>query len=250
MREGILVAWLAEDGTPVEEGQPLFTIELEKSTMDVQSPATGVLRQVGQAGVTYKVGELIGEIAEPPAALGQATPQPVTGLTSNLQRLLCVVPDLQDAMPHWARTLGAGPFVCFPHMALRDCEYRGRRIQPDVSMAAAFCGDTIIELVQQHDADESPWRDASATVAGGAPLPSIVVTDFDASSKYYESQGLPCIGRGAFAFGARFAFIDARETLGTLLQVVERHFVLTQTLEKMRTAHRDWDRLQLTATLK
>jgi pyruvate/2-oxoglutarate dehydrogenase complex dihydrolipoamide acyltransferase (E2) component len=246
MREGILVAWLAGDGTTVEEGQPLFTIELEKSTMDVQSPAVGVLRQVGQAGVTYKVGELIGEIADSPAVAANPALQPVTEITSSLQRILIVVPDLEAAMPQWAMSLGAGPFVCFPHVALQACEYRGRSIQPDVSMAAAFCGDTVLEMVQLHDGRDSPWGE----VGIGALLPSIVVTEFDATLNAYGVQGLDCIGRGAFAFGARFAFVDARKTLGTPVQIVEQHFVLTQTLEKMRAAHRAWNRMQLTATLK
>jgi pyruvate/2-oxoglutarate dehydrogenase complex dihydrolipoamide acyltransferase (E2) component len=62
MQEGILTTWLVEDGQPVSEGQPIYTLELEKSTMDVESPAAGVLKQVGVAGTTYKVGDVIGEI--------------------------------------------------------------------------------------------------------------------------------------------------------------------------------------------
>lgn len=62
MQEGILTAWLVADGSAVTEGQPIYTLELEKSTMDVEAPATGVLKQIGQPGTTYKVGEIIGEI--------------------------------------------------------------------------------------------------------------------------------------------------------------------------------------------
>lgn len=62
MQEGTLTEWLVPDGTSVAEGQPIYVLELEKSTMDVESPAAGTLRQVGVAGTTYKVGEVIGEI--------------------------------------------------------------------------------------------------------------------------------------------------------------------------------------------
>ena len=68
MREGTLVAWLVADGATVAEGEPIYTLELEKSTMDVESPAAGVLRQTGVASTTYKVGEVIGEIGEAVAA--------------------------------------------------------------------------------------------------------------------------------------------------------------------------------------
>lgn len=62
MQEGTLTEWLVPDGTSVAEGQPIYVLELEKTTMDVESPAAGTLRQVGVAGTTYKVGEVIGEI--------------------------------------------------------------------------------------------------------------------------------------------------------------------------------------------
>ena len=86
MREGTLVAWLVADGATVAEGEPLYTLELEKSTMDVESPAAGVLRQTGVASTTYKVGEVIGEIGE---AVAAAT---VTEMRASLQRLVQVVP--------------------------------------------------------------------------------------------------------------------------------------------------------------
>ncbi len=64
MQEGTLTQWLVAEGQPVVEGQPLYVLELEKSTMDVESPAAGVLRHIGVAGTTYKVGEVIGEISD------------------------------------------------------------------------------------------------------------------------------------------------------------------------------------------
>jgi pyruvate/2-oxoglutarate dehydrogenase complex dihydrolipoamide acyltransferase (E2) component len=67
MQEGTLVQWLVPDGAAVVEAQPIFTLELEKSTMDVNSPANGIIRQTGQAGTTYKVGDVIGQIDEPTA---------------------------------------------------------------------------------------------------------------------------------------------------------------------------------------
>ncbi len=62
MQEGILVEWLVADGAAVSEGQPIYVLELEKSSMDVESPAAGTLKHIGTPGTTYKVGEVIGEI--------------------------------------------------------------------------------------------------------------------------------------------------------------------------------------------
>ena len=63
MNEGILSEWLVADGSQVTEGQPLFSLESDKSTNEVESPASGTIRIIGQLGETYEVGTVIAEIA-------------------------------------------------------------------------------------------------------------------------------------------------------------------------------------------
>jgi pyruvate/2-oxoglutarate dehydrogenase complex dihydrolipoamide acyltransferase (E2) component len=62
MQEGTLVEWLVADGGRVTEGEPIYNLEIEKSTMEVEAPAAGTLKQIGTAGETYQVGDTIGEI--------------------------------------------------------------------------------------------------------------------------------------------------------------------------------------------
>ena len=62
MNEGVLAEWLARDGSTVSEGQPLFSLESDKSTNEVESPASGVLQIIGQTGETFEVGAIIGTI--------------------------------------------------------------------------------------------------------------------------------------------------------------------------------------------
>lgn len=62
MNEGVLTEWLAPDGGVVAEGQPLFALESEKSTNEVEAPASGTLRILKQAGETYEVGAVLGVI--------------------------------------------------------------------------------------------------------------------------------------------------------------------------------------------
>ncbi len=61
-QKGTLVAWLVENGGPVQAGQPLYTLELDKSVQEVEAPASGVLKVMAKIGEVYPVGELIGEI--------------------------------------------------------------------------------------------------------------------------------------------------------------------------------------------
>lgn len=62
MNEGILSEWFAEDGGQVTEGQLLYSLESDKSTNEVESPASGILRIIGEVGETYEVGTVIAEI--------------------------------------------------------------------------------------------------------------------------------------------------------------------------------------------
>lgn len=62
MNEGELVEWLIADGAAVTEGEPLFSLESDKSTNEVEAPASGVLKILKQPGETYEVGTLLGLI--------------------------------------------------------------------------------------------------------------------------------------------------------------------------------------------
>jgi pyruvate/2-oxoglutarate dehydrogenase complex dihydrolipoamide acyltransferase (E2) component len=63
MTEGQLAEWLVADGAEVAEGQAIYTVESDKSTQEVESPASGTLTQIAQVGEIYEVGEKLGDIS-------------------------------------------------------------------------------------------------------------------------------------------------------------------------------------------
>jgi pyruvate/2-oxoglutarate dehydrogenase complex dihydrolipoamide acyltransferase (E2) component len=62
MNEGTLAEWLVADGGQAVEGEPLYALESDKSTQEVESPATGTLKIIAAVGETYDVGTLLGTI--------------------------------------------------------------------------------------------------------------------------------------------------------------------------------------------
>ena len=62
MNEGTLAEWLVADGGQAVEGEPLYALESEKSTQEVESPASGTLKIIAQIGETYEVGTLLATI--------------------------------------------------------------------------------------------------------------------------------------------------------------------------------------------
>lgn len=65
MDEGKIVEWIRKEGERVEKGEPLFQIETDKVTLEVESPGTGVLRKIlVKEEETVPISTVIGYIAE------------------------------------------------------------------------------------------------------------------------------------------------------------------------------------------
>jgi len=64
MQEGTIVEWFVEDGAQVALGQPIYAIETEKTTLEIECPFEGTFKRLGGTGVTYKVGDPIAEIIQ------------------------------------------------------------------------------------------------------------------------------------------------------------------------------------------
>ncbi len=62
MNDAVLAEWLVADGGEVTEGAPLYSIESEKSTQEIDAPASGILKILKPVGETYEVGTVLGEI--------------------------------------------------------------------------------------------------------------------------------------------------------------------------------------------
>src|SRR5262245_17734352 len=87
MEEGVFSGWLKKDGDVVKSGEPLFTLEGEKSAQDVESTDTGKLqipKNAPHAGEMVKVGQVIGYlIAENETVVPHGVP--VTSTPTNNQ---------------------------------------------------------------------------------------------------------------------------------------------------------------------
>ena len=66
MTEGIITRWLFAEGQAVTEGKPLFEMETDKLTIEIDSPASGtLLKIIGQVGDVVPITETIAIIGQP-----------------------------------------------------------------------------------------------------------------------------------------------------------------------------------------
>jgi pyruvate/2-oxoglutarate dehydrogenase complex dihydrolipoamide acyltransferase (E2) component len=62
MTEAVLKEWFVEDGGVIEAGAPLYSLEMDKATNEIEAPISGRVQLIGEIDETYKVGDLIARI--------------------------------------------------------------------------------------------------------------------------------------------------------------------------------------------
>ena len=76
MHEGTVAEWLKPDGALVERGEPVYRLETDKVTFEVESPEAGYLEHLVDEGSVVAVGAMVGRIIEVAEEVS-ASPQPV-----------------------------------------------------------------------------------------------------------------------------------------------------------------------------
>src|SRR5205807_8957135 len=64
MESGTIVKWLKSEGEPVEKGEPLYELDTDKVTQEVEAEASGVLLKIAICEGEVEAGETIGFIGD------------------------------------------------------------------------------------------------------------------------------------------------------------------------------------------
>jgi pyruvate dehydrogenase E2 component (dihydrolipoamide acetyltransferase) len=79
MESGTIVRWLKSEGDQVEKGEPLYELDTEKVTQEVEADASGVLLKIlAGEGEEIEVGKAIAVIGEEGEEVADAEPEPET----------------------------------------------------------------------------------------------------------------------------------------------------------------------------
>jgi len=68
MESGEIIGWLVQEGDWVEEGQPILEIVTDKAAVELEAPASGLLKAVRTGAVSaarVPIGETIAFVAQP-----------------------------------------------------------------------------------------------------------------------------------------------------------------------------------------
>jgi pyruvate dehydrogenase E2 component (dihydrolipoamide acetyltransferase) len=74
MESGTIVRWLKSEGDRVEKGEPLFEVDTDKATQEVEAESSGVLLRIAVQEGEVPVGGTVGLIGEPGEAVDVPAP--------------------------------------------------------------------------------------------------------------------------------------------------------------------------------
>lgn len=121
MTEGTIAAWLKKEGEMVTKGEPLAEIETDKTTIQIEAFASGVLAKiVVHAGQKTPVGEVIGIIAAPGESVATAAPAAPAAAPAAVEKAA----PAPAAQPVAAAAVNTGRIMATP-VAKRIAEERG-----------------------------------------------------------------------------------------------------------------------------
>jgi len=155
-----------------------------------------------------------------------------------------IVPDIDEAITHYVNLLGIGPWTMIRHFPPIRQKYRGGATDLDVSIATAYSGSMMMEIIQQHNDTQSVFTDTIAERGYGLHHYAVTTDKFDEDvARYTAMGGAPDFEAIAPARmdNARVAYFDTRKELGAMLEVVEINPSVESFFASVRAPSLDWD---------
>ena len=157
------------------------------------------------------------------------------------------VADIRTACNKMFLQFGAGPFIISENIKLADGNHRGKKTQFVHSSAYGQWGNVMLELVKQEDNSmNTPFREMYGPNEEGIHHTALIVDNFDKAIAHFESCNMPLLTSCTTAQGCvEFGFIDARTTLGHMIEIYERSPTLLNFYQLVKDRAKQWDQKDL-----
>ena len=147
------------------------------------------------------------------------------------------VPSLEPAIELYVSRFGAGPWFRRGPFTPPRARYRGAPVSMTISLARCFAGDSMIELIQQHDSAPSVFNERPY----GFHHWAVGVRDIDAAVSRYASFGYPVAFSDVVPSGARIIYVDATAELPGMIELIEMNAQQEEMYAAFRAAALNWD---------
>jgi len=154
------------------------------------------------------------------------------------------VTDIRRAAMDMVNRVGAGPFFVRENIRLTWGQHRGRATDFVHSSAYGQWGHLMVEFLQQVDGTKhSPYRDMYRADQEGLHHVAIMVDDLEQAFAHFEENHMPVVTRCGLSSDKRidFAFVDARATLGHMIELYPTSTAVVKFYDLVREAAIDWN---------
>lgn len=152
-----------------------------------------------------------------------------------------VVPDVEREAMRYAERLGIGPWFLRGPFQPPEGRYRGEPTLPTVSIARAFAGHAMIELIAQHDDGPSVFHEGGGERVYGFHHWALVTRSFDDDVARYAAAGYEEAFSDRLPSGSRVVYVDATHELPGMIELVEHTDGQERFYTQIYEASRGWD---------
>jgi len=161
-----------------------------------------------------------------------------------IMQIAYTVPDIEEGMRQYTELLHVGPWFLIGPFVPPKGRYRGAMTKAHFSLALAFTGEMMIELIAQHDNEPSVFQETlKARGAHGFHHWAVGARDFEKTSALYRARGY----QEAFTdtapdpLGCRVIYFDTGRDLPGMLEVIEINAATEEAFGNMHNAALEWN---------
>lgn len=159
----------------------------------------------------------------------------------SIVQIAYVVEDIETSIKNYVDRMGVGPwFIAGPFHPAKPL-YRGKPVVPHVSLAVAYSGTMMIELIQQHDDTPSVFREAVNARGYGFHHWGVAVENFDEAVTRYLKQGYEIAFSDTAPMGMRVAYMDTVKELPGMVELIEGNAAFDGFFTPIYRASVGWD---------
>lgn len=155
-----------------------------------------------------------------------------------------IVKDVYESIHAFLDLYEIGPWFVFEHYPMQKLRYRDAPAAMDMTIAAAFSGSMMFELIQQNDDQPSAYQDVVAQRGYGFHHLAIPSYDYDKDLANYRKLGFAIaneVSAPSDHGGGRAAYVDTTARLPGMIELMEIVPQLTTALAELQAAAVDWN---------
>ena len=152
-----------------------------------------------------------------------------------------VVEDLDRAIADFVDRLRIGPWSLRERFQPSEGRYRGEPTTATFSLARAFSGHVMIELIQQHDDAPSVFHEGDGPRRYGFHHWAVMTRRFDEDVARYRALGYEEAFSDRLPSGSRIVYVDSTRDLPGMIELVEHTEAQERAYADIHRAAVDWD---------